>query len=156
MENISLIEIHSVFFYLNAYISACADPQMFPHYQTSINYIEATLQTTKTFSLNSAAANVIQAQPVPIQAFFASVQTFSMICLLISTMNPLFRPPRALRACWSLSYRDPLPMLRPWGFTSSCLSTQPCRTPRITSASPFLWQWPSCGWTPTPAKSWVQ
>lgn len=57
-------------FYLNTYISVYTDPQMFPHYQTSINYIEATLQTTKTFSLNSVAANVIQAEPGPKQAFF--------------------------------------------------------------------------------------
>lgn len=53
----------------------------------------------------------------------------------------LFRSPRALRVCWSLSCRAPLLMSRPWESTSFWPSTLPCGTPRTTSASPFPWRW---------------
>lgn len=78
-----------------------------------------------------------------------------MFDYLVSNMMSIhfFRLRRVSRVCWSRSCHTLLRTWRPWGSTSSCPSVRLCTSPRTTSASPSLWPWPFCAWTPTPAKS---
>lgn len=87
---------------------------------------------------------------------YDSMKLTSVIhALRLSVSNLLRRPARVSRVCWFPSCRAPLPTWRPWGSSSSCQSTRPCRIPKTTSASPSPWRWRSSGSTPTPAKCWV-